>query len=150
MKNLKLFENWKNLHKRLEKKIKDDKSNETEYDYKTINIQGKDIIYSTIDREIINDKNVGKYAVINFTYDDDHNIKYFVKNNIGKITKSKLAGGKIFYDIKYENIPLEIRHFFTQRDYDSSISYLIKIKEDCFIGKYEQCEIYISANKYNL
>jgi len=123
------------------------------------NITGKEIIYNTFDREILNDDNVGKYVVVNnytningVMSEDRKPLISFVENNIGTITKVSLGGGEAYYDIKYSNIPPELQAYFTQRFYDNNPKYLICVESDTmFISdNYNDCLTYISSKKYNL
>jgi hypothetical protein len=126
----------------------------------SIVINGKEIIYNPVGREILNDDNVGKFVVLNdYPFDiNDVKLKYrndliaFVKSNIGKIIKSTLGGGNAHYDIEYENIPTHLQNTFTTRYYDLNPYYLISSEEtiDYISDNYNDCLTYISAKKYNL
>lgn len=159
MKHIKLFQNWfkKDLKRRFDH-FNDQKNKATPI---TISIKGKEIIYNPVDREILNDDNVGKYVVLNvYPFEinevkikDRENLLYFISNNIGKITCAKLGGGEAYYDAKYDNVTNNLQPYFTQRPYDLENAYLIFTDNsvDNYISdNYDDCLSYISSRKYNL
>ena len=158
MKYLKKFENLFG-RKKIDPKIEWDKFEKEKAKQKPVSIvvDGKEIIYNPFDREILNDDNVGKYAVLNeYPFDiDDVKLKdrdmltNFIRNNVGKITHASLGGGKAYYTIEYHDIPNNIKNYFSQNREHECV-YLMYDQPDFISDNLEDCLTYISANKYNL
>jgi hypothetical protein len=158
MKYLKTSEGYKRNFKKYDSEFDKRKS---EAETITININGKEIVYNPVDREILNDKNVGKYVVLkdypfvvsaSYLSNIIDELISYIKTNIGKIIISKLAGGATHYDIKYDNIPEHLKHAFTQRSYDLNLCYLICTFDniDFISDNYDDCLTFITSKKYNL
>jgi len=112
---------------------------------------------------INNDENIGKYIIMKkfetyaFKSTNGHRneLDEFIQNNIAKIILSRKSGVGITYMIKYKNIPEKLKDYFINCDFlnDEEKNYMLVIKRHNtieFIGTKEECEIKISAKKYNL
>lgn len=159
---LKKFEGLFSSKKDLKKEWDDFEENKKKHKPVTITTaEGNEIIYNPFDREILNDNNVGKYVVLNeYPFNtngssgssgirDRNDLIQFIKTNVGKISRANLGGGQAHYEIKYENVPINLEEYFSYR-YNSTNRYLISTEFAFISDKYDDCVIYITSNKYNL
>lgn len=88
---------------------------------------------------------VGDYVIIESNDIINLNLKHFIENNIGQITKFFKFDETVL--IKYTNVPKDLRIWF------SSNAQIITFKLEYikyFSNNKEELEVILTANKYNL
>lgn len=89
--------------------------------------------------------NVGDYAIVISDIGYTDIVTKFTLNNIGKV--DWMSADNIFVDVKYEDIPDEIYHFFISDTHDILT---LNSRHMRYAKTKEELEIYIQTNKYNL
>jgi len=88
-------------------------------------------------------------------YNVSDKLIYFLNNNVGTINSKEMGPNGVFYYVKYNNIPEDIKDFFQWRPFDKDINYkLIALyKKEIRLATKEEIEeqlIKNNVNKYNL
>ena len=101
------------------------------------------------------EKNIGKFVIVgdysSTTSTDSKDLYRFLQSNVGEITLASKSGYGISYMVKYDNIPPDLQHWFSQNPVDYIPRYLVCMDQHLeFIGSYEECKTYIDAKTYNL
>ena len=109
---------------------------------------------------------IGDYIVTNVNYNDNKdqiNFTNFIKNNIGQVINIDYNYNKIcnlkppYYIVKYKNIPNNIKSWFgadvvsvINTNYNTDARTFNKSEFQYWSPNKKDCEIFLTANKYNL